>query len=787
MHRVLRVHTIVPALLLATLVTMTGCKKKDSGGAASPDGAAAEGAASGGNLIKNASFDDGTSLPWTSSFTQPAGGEGFVKDGALCLRIDGAGTNPWDAQLRHREMTIQNGHSYAVSFKVWADKPTKMRAKVGMSGPPYAEYWSGSANVTTEPQTVQGRFVMRGQDDPTAEFAFHFGGNMAHGVATPLTVCVDDVKLTDPQFVPPPNALHKALPAVRVNQVGYFPGATKIATLVSSSSSPLEWELLQDGTTVQKGETKPLGEDADSGDQVHLIDFTSVKKPGKNYVLRVGESDSPPFEIGTDLYRELKYDALNYFYHNRSGIEIKMPYAKQEKWTRAAGHLGDRAVPCAKEAGCSYKLDVSGGWYDAGDHGKYVVNGGISVWTMQNQFERFQAFGSAAPFGDGKLNIPESKNGVPDILDEARWQMEFLLKMQVPEGQPNAGMAHHKIHDENWTALGIAPADAEKIMPRALRPVSTAATLNLAATAAQASRLWKTYDPAFSKKLLAAAERAWQAAKKNPGLLAPAADTNGGGPYDDKNVQDDFFWAAAELFITTKNPTYKAELTGSKYWTHMTEETDGAPSSMNWAHTDALGTISLAVVPGALPATEQAAQRQKIVRAADKYVTLVGQQGYRMPFKADASGKYPWGSNSFVLNNMMILALAADFTKKDVYLEGVVLGMDYLLGRNALSQSYVSGWGSNPLVNPHHRFWSKQADARFPEAPPGAVSGGPNSSLQDPYVKAAGLPGCKPQKCFVDNIEAWSVNEITINWNAPFAWVTAYLDEEGPQAKASTK
>jgi len=113
----------------------------------------------------------------------------------------------------------------------------------------------------------------------------------------------------------------------------------------------------------------------------------------------------------------------------------------------------------------------------------------------------------------------------------------------------------------------------------------------------------------------------------------------------------------------------------------------------------------------------------------------------------------------------------------------VILGMDYLLGRNALSQSYVSGYGENPLLNPHHRFWAKQADARFPEVPPGAVSGGPNSGLQDPYVQAAGLKGCAPQKCFIDHIEAWSVNEITINWNAPFAWVTGYLDEQGPKAK----
>ena len=147
--------------------------------------------------------------------------------------------------------------------------------------------------------------------------------------------------------------------------------------------------------------------------------------------------------------------------------------------------------------------------------------------------------------------------------------------------------------------------------------------------------------------------------------------------------------------------------------------------------------------------------------------------------KPDPAGRYPWGSNSFLLNNLVILGLAHDFTNKPTYLNGLVDGMDYILGRNPMAQSYVTGYGENPLKNPHHRFWSHQANEKFPEAPPGAVSGGPNSSLQDPYVQAAGLRNCPAQKCFVDNIEAWSVNEITINWNAPLAWAAAYLDEKG--------
>jgi len=198
---------------------------------------------------------------------------------------------------------------------------------------------------------------------------------------------------------------------------------------------------------------------------------------------------------------------------------------------------------------------------------------------------------------------------------------------------------------------------------------------------------------------------------------------------------------------------------------------------MTWGITQALGTITLATVPNQLPKQEVAAARQSIIDAANTFVATLNEQGYRVPFAPGADGKCPWGSNSFVLNNMIIIALAYDFTRDATYFDAVVEGMDYLLGRNALDQSYVSGYGARPLKNPHHRFWAHQLDPQYPAVPAGVVSGGPNSSLQDPYAQSIGLAGCAPQKCYVDHIESWSTNEITINWNAPFAWVLAFLDE----------
>jgi endoglucanase len=582
-------------------------------------------------------------------------------------------------------------------------------------------------------------------------------------------------------------------PSLRHNQLGYVPSFPKWAAMVTAETTPLDWQLVDGaGRPLAQGKTQPFGEDGDSGDKLQQIDFSAYRTPASSVRLRVGKDESTPFDLRPDLYRKLAYDALAYFYHARSGIELALPYVVEAKWARPAGHLSDQKVQCMPNSGCTYTLDVRGGWYDAGDHGKYVVNGGISVWTLLNQYERTKYLAPArlAEFGDGKLKIPEHDNRVPDLLDEARWELAFLLKMQVPEGNDRAGMVHHKMHDEQWTAIGTPPVtDTNAIkLARYLHPPSTAATLNLAATAAQCSRIYREFDAKFADQCLGAAERAWQAALRWPNVYASPDDTRGGGAYEDKSVVDEFYWAASELFITTKKPEYQDALLKSPFYLRIPERTSedgksGAPSPMTWQQTAALGTLSLGIVPNGLGQDELTQARKQVTDRADWYLMMLSKQGYRVPFQADDQGKFPWGSNSFVINNALLLALAHDFTGKPEYLYGAAQAMDYLLGRNGMGQSYITGYGSRPLANPHHRFWAHQLSPTKPSAPPGCLSGGPNSDVQDPIAQQAGLPGCKPQKCFIDHLDAYSVNEITINWNAPLAWVTAWLDEKAQAGK----
>ena len=577
--------------------------------------------------------------------------------------------------------------------------------------------------------------------------------------------------------------------AVHVDQIGFLPQGEKTAIVASDARRPLDWRLeAADGSVAAKGQSRIFGPDAASGDDVHRVDFSRVTTAG-NYQLEVAGAAPTAVNIAAHIFRPLGHAALNYFYQTRAGIPIEARYAGGDKWARAAGHPRE-VVGCFKGAddqgndwpGCGWTLNVTGGWYDAGDQGKYVVNGGIALWTLQNMAERKQLSGDHT-FADGAAKLPEAGNGIDDLLDESRWEMRFLMAMQIPGGKRMAlpvgaqvrgklrftevdvsGMAHQKVADRNWTPLPTAPADDAE--PRYLYPPTTAATLNLAATAAQCARIWRSVDPAFSAQCLEASERAFAAALRHPDIFATDSFTGSGG-YGDAQVADEFYWATAELYATTGAKSYGDALRQMAAFR--------APvSDFGWADTAALGTISLALVPDRLSTAEQAVQRKLIVAAADRYLAEEKRSGYKIPF---ATTDYPWGSNGAILNRGVLLGLAADFTGEARYRSGVIDTIDYVLGRNPIGRSYVTGFGTRPMQHPHHRFWAHQFDARYPPPPPGVVSGGPNNVAMTDEVAKTMKGKCAPMRCWADDARAFTMNEVAINWNAPLFWVAAFLDE----------
>jgi endoglucanase len=561
--------------------------------------------------------------------------------------------------------------------------------------------------------------------------------------------------------------------AVRVNQIGYLPDGPKRATVVTTATQSLTWQLRNvSGTVVASGSTVPRGADPSSGQSVQVADFSSYRTTGSGYVLTVDGSASDAFDIRANLYDGLRSDAMAFFYHQRSGIPIDSSLVGSA-YAHPAGHLGvapnrgDTDVPCQSGV-CDYRRDVRGGWYDAGDQGKYVVNGGISVWLVVNSFERARRAGTDSALGDSTLRVPERSNGTPDVLDEARWELDFLMRMQVPEGKPYAGMAFHKIHDAAWTGIPTRPE--QDAQPRELHRPSTAATLNLAAAAAQCARVFRPYDAAYADRCLAAARRAWTAAQANPTLYAPDSDSTGGGAYGDTRVTDEFYWAAAELYATTGESAFRDAVTSSPWHTSADAF---SPYGFGWAETAALGRLTLATVPNGLPASDLARIRSSVTSAADGYLARMAAQGYAVPLPADG---YVWGSNSQVLNDAIVVAVAGELTGNGRYRTGALEAMDYLLGRNAIGQSYVTGYGEKDSRNQHHRFWAHQADASLPHPPAGSLAGGPNSGLQDPVAQEK-LAGCAPAACYIDDIGSYSTNEVAVNWNAPLAWLAAYAAE----------
>lgn len=634
----------------------------------------------------------------------------------------------------------------------------------------------------------------------------------------------------------------------------------------------------------------------DSGTYVHILDFTDLRTAGDGYYIVVKDDKgisgtqcgmqekafdteisgdkvmwtdwktskkyqmnrSHDFVISDTVYDGLLRDSMSYFYQNRSGVPIEAKYIKNgdaESLAHASfGHNPDTAYVQPDwvkyyanefDGYTQYSITATNGWYESADHGKCVVNGGNSVWMLQNMYEMSKHLGSDKKWEDGRsVLIPQDINnaeGSPDALDEARVELQWMFDMMVKTDDPyfgkDAGMVYHCIQDHKWTGIAVHAWDYAKYskVVRIVKPPTYAATLNMVACAAQAARLWKGIDDDFAAECLANAKTGLAAAEKNKanwysinGTSAEQDTTTGvnkrrgdyyfapldqaavGDPYGDTYVTDEYYWALCELFATTGEPEYYNELkkyenindpTGTDKAFGMTAqitggENNGSFGSFNWGCTAGLGTLSLYLNKDQLNAEEAAAVEKSVCKAADKYIAQEERSGMGIPYTGLVTNDYissPFsevipvqgyesGSNSFVVNNAIVMAYAFDMTKKPEYLSGASTAMDHLLGRNGNDFSYISGYGDEALRWPRHRLWANDVDVEFPKAPSGVLCGGPNDAVNDEYIRGAGLKrgALASQKCYVDSGEAWSVNEVKLNWNAPLAWVTSYLEDAAP-------
>lgn len=554
------------------------------------------------------------------------------------------------------------------------------------------------------------------------------------------------------------SAVSAAAPAIKVNQVGFLPAAQKLAVVADGTAARFAVIDAASGKQVLEGSLgAPAAWDA-SGETVRLADFSALRTPG-SYRLRVtGMPDSAPFAVAADAYRALDAEAIRAYTLNRAGIALSPAVAGA--YARAAGHPDTQVLvhPSAASAKRPAGTVISSpkGWYDAGDYNKYIVNSGISTYTLLAAYEHFPGW-----FDGLALRLPESGNRVPDILNEALWNLDWMLTMQDPAD----GGVYHKLTNKAFDGM-VMPDRATG--PRYVVQKATAATLDFAAVMAAASRILAPFDsqqPGRSARYLAAAEAAWAWAKAHPDVLyeQPADILTGG--YGDKRVDDEFAWAAAELLATTGKAVYRAPALAAAGNPEQTEP--------GWADVRPLGWITLAQHRARLAGTDgaalDAAVLEPLLANADKLAARWQASPYRVSM---ARKDFVWGSNAVILNQAMMLVAAYRVQPRAAYLNAAQSALDYVLGRNGPGMSFVTGFGARAPQHPHHR----PSEADGIAAPvPGWLVGGPNPGQQDLKGCPAAYPSALPALSYLDNVCSYASNEVAINWNAPLVYMAAAL------------
>jgi endoglucanase len=544
---------------------------------------------------------------------------------------------------------------------------------------------------------------------------------------------------------------------IRLNQTGFYPASQKVAVITAESPAEFYIESLEEKKKVWEGKLSDYRTVSFSNKKTRIADFTPVQKEGTYRLVVKGLGYSYPFVIQNHVHEAVAKGSMKAFYFMRASTALTRPYA--EKWARTEGHPDTKVLVHPSAASAQRKsgavISSPRGWYDAGDYNKYVVNSGITTGTLLSLYEDFPQYVNAASW-----NIPESKNTVPDLLDEVLWNLRWMLTMQ----DPNDGGVYHKCTNAKFDKMVMPEVTKD---PRYVVQKSTAATLDLAAVMAQASRVYRKFDrefPGLADSCLKAATLAWQWATKNPDVLYDQNSLNASfepkittGAYGDRDVKDEWMWAAVELYLTTNDETYY------KAVAMLPDEKMPLPS---WAQVRLLGYYSLARFPDVLTgkAKEDYPEiKKRLLQTGDDLIRQVGTQPYQTVMGQTAKD-FIWGSSAVAANQGILLLQCYRLTKDKKYVTHALTNLDYLLGRNATGYSFLTGFGSKTPMHPHHR--PSEADG-IVEPVPGLLAGGPNPSMQDKCQ----YPSTLPDEAYVDDVCSYASNEIAINWNAPLVYL----------------
>ena len=523
-----------------------------------------------------------------------------------------------------------------------------------------------------------------------------------------------------------------------INQVGYLSSAFKELTLFEGSGN-VEF-VDQSGVTVLTVTPSAASTWNASGQSVQLVDFTELKTPGTYSIKVNGQVVRNDLKIAGDALDGVSKALLKFFYYQRASMALDETYAG--KWKRAAGHP-DKGVSFHSSAtGGSGTVDSPKGWYDAGDYGKYIVNSGISTYTLLSLYEHFPAY-----FDNLKWNIPADGN-LPDLLAEIKYNLDWMLTMQASDGS-----VYHKLTTLQFCGTIMPNEDVDQ---RYIIGKSTTATFDFAGVMAVAARVYKKFDASFADKALEAAKKAyaWGAANSNVYYNQPG--DVGTGTYSDNNSKDEKNFAAAELLVTTGDASYSVQ---------------GAFTNIpGWQDVSGLVTYSKATHPDVF--SDAAAAKDSLLAAADNYARR-SSTGFGVPM---SKNDFYWGSNSVAANMGVWLLHAFYLTGDSKYYKAAIGALDYLLGKNPLDMSFVTGFGKKSPMHPHHR--PSQADG-VNEPVPGMLVGGPQPGGEDVGsqewecrdYRVSGAPA----KSYLDDECSYASNEVAINWNSPAAYLAGAI------------
>ncbi len=692
------------------------------------------------NLLPGADFMSSNSN-W-GLYTESGGSASFdASGGTLRLHIADPGRVGHAVQLYCDGFDMLEGGRYHFSADISSDTERTFEWRIQINGGDYHPYAGiKEIKIGQEMQEISCDFTMEEASDPAPRMCLNFGdegkkqGLKEHNINIKnVSLILENAEDTKPA------TLTGELMNININQIGYYPDSEKRAVVRLDKDLPLSFDVVdvESQKSVYTGEVVSGINKGSSGDTVGYADFYDVKTVGRYRIDVDGVGSSFEFTIADDVFDSALKDTIRMLYLQRCGCELEGSLA------------GDFAHPaCHTDEACLYGgkryYDVSGGWHDAGDYGRYTVPAAKTVADLLLSYELYPgAF-------TGSLEIPESGNGIPDVLNEAKYELDWLFKMQSDDGG-----VFHKVTGKNFDGFVKAEDCTEDLY---LLPESKTATADFAGVMYMAARVYKDFDPDFAAKCKAAADRAMEAyiAHKDDRNYTNPSDILT-GEYADTISADEFLWAICEGYKTTGESKFEKML-------DLVDISRITVDDFGWADMSGYAYYAYLTSKDAMKISFDV--RDRFFKMADKLKdTALYGESYGSTFTDD----YPWGSNMTIANNGMALLMAYSITNDSDYRLAAQRQLDYLFGTNCTSYCFLTGYGTQCPEHPHHR--PSQAIGKCMK---GMLVGGPDSFLEDPYAKRV-LAGLPKARCYVDNEQTYSCNEVTIYWNSPLVFLLAGL------------